>query len=78
MDAGAKVIKIGGHRAVVTYSARGYITVKCAGRAVIHELLADDKRIAARTAAAWTSAMTKLELAAIAEMRQLVYVLRKP
>lgn len=72
MDAGTKVIKIGGHRAVVTYSARGYVTVTCAGHAVLHELAAEVKRSAAHDAAAWAAAIKHLEVTAVREMRRRV------
>lgn len=77
MDAGTKIIKIGGHRAVVTYSARGYVTVTCAGRAVLRELTAESKRAAAYDTAAWEAAIDRLEVAAIKEMQRQIRASRK-
>ncbi|MBK7823161.1 MAG: hypothetical protein IPJ61_19435 [Tessaracoccus sp.] len=77
MDAGTKIIKIGGHRAVVTYSARGYVTVTCAEHAVLRELSAEVKRSVEHDAAAWEAAIGRLEVAAIKEMRRQIRASRK-
>jgi hypothetical protein len=78
MATDTKIIKIGGHRAVVTYSARGYVTVTCAGRVALRELAAEVKRNIEHDAAAWEAAIDRLKVAAIKEMQRQIRASRKP